>query len=128
MSGPYVYADVADLEATDPVGTGECAVLVRHYARAPSTNLWTAGDAVKGKRLLAKGTAIATFVAGRYPNAGTGNHAALYISQDLTGILVMDQWRNKASVGARRLRFKGKDRDGRFIDPSNNGDAFSVIN
>ncbi|MFA8392147.1 BPSL0067 family protein [Burkholderia ubonensis] len=27
----------------------------------------------------------------------------------------------------RQSRFKGKDRNGRYIDPSNNADAFSVV-
>ncbi len=39
----------------------------------------------------------------------------------------MDQWTSKASVSSRRLAFKGRDKNGAFIDSSNNGDAFSVI-
>ena len=79
---------------------------------------------------IAKGTAIATFVNGRYPNLPHGNHAALYISQDAGGIWVMDQWKgdpNKPKVSKRYLRTKGKWKNGTFVDPSNNADAFSVI-
>ncbi|SFS09674.1 BPSL0067 family protein [Sphingomonas jatrophae] len=127
MAGPYVYAEVEDLEGTDKVGGGQCVALVQHYTSAPLTANWTEGAVVKGQTLLAKGTAIATFVGGKYPNKAHGNHAALYISQDATGITVMDQWTKKANVSSRKLLFKGKDKNGNFIDPSNNADAFSVI-
>ena len=73
------------------------------------------------------GTAIATFVEGKYQNHGTGNHAAFYISQDAVGIWVVDQWSTSGTIRKRQLRFKGRNKDGTFIDPSNNGDAFSVI-
>jgi hypothetical protein len=128
MAGPYVYADVEALKDTDKVDGGQCVALVQHYAGAPVTSTWKEGAAVKGQTLLAKGTAIATFIGGKYPNKAHGNHAALYISQDATGITVMDQWTKKKKVGPRILRFQGKDKNGNFIDASNNGDAFSVIN
>lgn len=38
-----------------------------------------------GDNTILKGTAIATFVDGKYGNLPTGNHAALYISQDASG-------------------------------------------
>ena len=123
----YAYSKVDDLEGTDKVGSGQCVALVQVYAKAPVTSAWTEGATVKGSALLAKGTAIATFVNGKYPNAAHGNHAALYISQDLTGIKVMDQWTSKANVSSRTLAFKGKNKDGTFKDPNNNGDAMSVI-
>jgi hypothetical protein len=85
---------------------------------------------VYGDMTLAKGTAIATFVNGIYQNYGTGNHAAYYISQDATGIWIMDQWSDdvkKPKISKRHIRRKGKLSTGGFIDPSNNADAFSVI-
>jgi len=43
---------------------------------------------------MAPGTAIATFVGGRYPQAGTtGMHVAIYLGQNAEGIQVLDQWR-----------------------------------
>lgn len=125
----YVYAQVDSLVTVPPtanVGTGHCVPLVQQYARAPHTSQWKQGATVKGMTGLAKGTAIATFVDGKYPNNVSGNHAALFVSQDVTGITVVDQYRGSGGIRKRVLRFKGKIGD-RFIDPSNNGDAFSVI-
>jgi hypothetical protein len=126
---PYIYPNVDDLEGTDKVGGGACARLVQVYAKAPEAASWKEGEVVKGSKTIVKGTAIATFVNGVYPNKSTGNHAALYISQDANGIKVMDQWKgdSKPKVSSRVLRFKGKKTDGTYVDPSNNGDAFSVI-
>lgn len=77
--------------------------------------------------MLKPGTAIATFVNGKYPNAAHGNHAALYVKQDMGGIWVADQWKDKKQVTIRKLPFLGKNRYADYTDPSNNGDAFSVI-
>lgn len=65
------------------VGTGQCVAFVQRCAGAPVTAGWRKGTAVKGNMNISRGTAIATFDAsGRYPNRSTGNHAAIYISQD----------------------------------------------
>ncbi|RYH65631.1 MAG: hypothetical protein EON54_05515 [Alcaligenaceae bacterium] len=88
--------------------------------------MWREGATVKGNLLLTKGTVIATFVNGKYPNKPTGNHAALYVSQDASGITVVDQWTGSGAIRKRVLFFKGKDKNGNLINPSGNGDAFSV--
>ena len=120
----YTYSKVDELEKTTMVGNHQCVALVRHYAGAPATLAWKQGEAVLGNRLLRKGTAIATFINGRY-----ANHAALYMGQALDGILVMDQWKDKRPplVTSRTLRSKGRYKNGLYIDPSNNADAFFVI-
>lgn len=82
---------------------------------------------VKGSPSLKKGTAIATFVDKKCPNHAHGNHAALYVEQDATGMWVVDQWSGTDTISKRKLRFKGVDRAGKYVDVSNNGDAFSVI-
>jgi len=82
----YVAGDVEKLDQTELVGTHQCVALVQHYTNAPNTALWKEGKAVVGNLTLAKGTAIATFVDGKYKSLSTGNHAALYVSQDATGI------------------------------------------
>lgn len=128
MPGPYVYAKVDDLDDTAQVGGGSCVRLVQVYANVPHTSTWKEGAAVKGNMSLAKGTAIATFVNGKYPNKPHGNHAAFYVSQDAAGIVVMDRWKRKKIVKPRKLAFKGKDKNGNFIEPEDSGDAFSVIN
>ncbi len=125
---PYIYSEVEALEGTDKVGSGQCVAIVQVYAKAPLTARWSEGIKVKGNNMIAKGTAIATFVNGKYPNKAHDNHAALYISQDATGIRVMDQWTKKAKISSRVLSYLGKEKDGTFKDPSNNADAMSVIN
>lgn len=114
---PYIYSKVDDLQNTAKVGIKECVVLVQYYAKAPVTSLWKQGVIVVGGKHIAKGTAIATFVNGKYPNVAHGNHAALYISQDVGGISVMDQWTNdvtKPKVSKRYIKKKERTK----MDPS----------
>jgi hypothetical protein len=125
----YIYPDVDTLPGLPAIGNQQCVPLVEHYAKAPAPAAlhWREGAVVKGNQTLAKGTAIATFVDGRYPSLPSGNHAALYVSQDASGVWVVDQYFGSNGIHKRLLRFKGKSSDGKYIDPSNNGDAFSVI-
>jgi len=132
---PYTYSNVDNLDKTEKVGSEQCVALVQYYAGAPNTAKWDEGESVLGNKNIAKGTAIATFVDGKYPNLSHGNHAALFISQETHGIWVMDQWidnapegkKKKPYVSKRFITSKGKWKDGTYVDPSNNADAFSVI-
>ncbi|MEJ8810691.1 BPSL0067 family protein [Variovorax ureilyticus] len=126
---PYVHSKAEDLDDTDLVGTHQCVVLLQHYAKVPHTSSWTEGRKVHGNASIAKGTAIATFVNGKYPNRSTGDHAAFYLSQNAGGIWVVDQWKHttKLKVQRRYLKSLGKNKDGTFVDPSNNADALSII-
>lgn len=126
----YVYSKVDDLDGTDKVGSKQCVALLQHYARLPNTSMWKEGAIVIDNSLIVKGTAIATFVGGKYLSHATGNHAAFYLSKDASGILVMDQWANdttKPKVSKRYIRKKGKNSQGGYVDPSNNAEAYSVI-
>ncbi len=126
----YVYAKVKELEGTPKVGSKQCVALVQHYAKAPATGLWREGESVITGRGIPLGAGIATFVDGKYSSHGTGNHAALYLSHDAGGIWIMDQWvsdERKPTVSKRYVRRKGKRSDGTYPDPSNNADAYSVI-
>jgi hypothetical protein len=123
----YVYEDAEELVGLPTVGNSQCVALIMRYTQAPATPRWKEGKQVRGDLLLKKGTAIATFVNGKYPNNNTGQHAAFYLSQDAAGIWVVDQWLASGTIQKRQLRFRGKKRDGGFVDPSNNGDAFSVV-
>ena len=102
------------------VGDGNCVAFVRACTEAPETARWKEGAKVKGASIT-KGTAIATFKNGHYPNDPTGNHAAIYIDQDSGGVNVWDQWKDRP-VHKRKIRFQGG-----HGSPSNDGDAFSVI-
>ena len=125
----YVYTQVDELKGADKVGTHQCVALVQYYTDAGPTSGWRQGEAVLGNAMLRKGTAIATFVDGRYPNHPHGNHAALYVRQGLNGIYVMDQWvdANRTHIEEHFLPSRGKNKDGTFKNPSNNADAFFVI-
>ena len=72
---------------------------------------------------ITKGIAIATFVGGKYPSHATGNHAAIYLSQNKVGIVVLDQWKRQGAVKRRTIRFEVP----KGTSASNDGNAFSVI-
>lgn len=117
---PYIAKDIEHRKLGRAVGSGECVALVQAWAGAPSTGAWSQGIPVKGnEHQITKGTAIATFVDGVYPNNSTGNHAAIYLGQDEHGIQVIDQWSGQGAH-RRTLRWNGHGR-------SNDGDAFYVI-
>lgn len=105
------------------VGSGQCVEFVQKCAGAPLTASWRKGAKVKGNANISRGAAIATFnSSGRYPNQTTGNHAAIYLGQDSTGIWVYDQWVSKGFVSKRHIRFKGTPGMS-----SNDGDDYYVI-
>ena len=104
------------------VGNGQCVSLVKEAAKAPASSEWSEGPKVKGNTKLKSGTAIATFQDGKYWNKTDGSsHAALYMSQDDTGIYVVDQWKGQPTH-ARRIRFRGG-----AVAPHNDGDAYSTV-
>ena len=118
----YVCATPEDYEGKK-IGSGQCVEFVREAASAPQTSLWKKGEKVKGSVTLRKGTAIATFDKdGKYANKVTGNHAAIYLIQDNNGLWVYDQWVSQGAVKKRYIGFRGGKGS-----PSNDGDAFSVI-
>jgi hypothetical protein len=127
----HVYADVDKLEGTDKVGSKQCVALVKYYlGDAPASGGWSEGEQVVGNATIVKGTAIATFVNGKYESKKTGNHAAFYMNQDDNGITIMDQWVDdavKPKVSSRHIKRKGKSANGSLVNPSNNADAFSII-
>jgi hypothetical protein len=88
-----------------------------------------AGRSGAGEPFAAQGHGHCHIPQCKYANQQQGNHAALYMGQTLDGILVMDQWRGKrlGIVTSRTLRSKGQYKNGLHIDPSNNADAFFVI-
>jgi hypothetical protein len=131
---PHVYTKVRELAGQELVGSGDCVELVKAFApglKGTTTSSWRPGERVVDvAHKLAPGTAIATFEKGRYPHSVTGQHAAFFVSSAGAGIWVMDQWKNdprKPVVSLRHIERKGKSKDGKWKDPSNNAEAFSVI-
>lgn len=125
----YVYSKVEELEDDPVVGTRQCVALVQKYGGVPVTALWKEGARVLGNPPIKKGTAIATFVNGRYPNRAHGNHAAFFVRASGNGFWIMDQWRSetKTKISLRFISPRGKNRQGQYIRPSENADAYSVI-
>ena len=129
LHGPHVYpGNIDDLEGKPPLGSHQCAAIVQSSQPIGLTRTWREGIPVRGfGSWIKKGTAVATFEDGFYPNRSHGNHVAYYLGQTSTGIQVMDQWAGRASISSRTMKFMGKKADGKYVDPSNNGDALSVI-
>jgi hypothetical protein len=153
MAGPYVYLNPRSLVGkpyvADIAGNhrGECVSLLKHYInelKNKRTTTWIEGPNVietleKGGTIL-EGTAIATFVNGRFPlptpkEPDAHGHAAFFAGyvRNKDGeifISIVDQYLGKWPSGAiqeRPLKNSGKDPDGNWSDRSNNGRAFSVI-
>ena len=127
LKGPYVKNKVRDLVGQPLVSTHQCVTLLQYYTHVGLTSGWRQGLRVRGNdALIERGTAIATFEYGKYPNKAHGNHGAFYDGQDATGIYVVEQWSGLDAIQRRHVTFQGLD-GMMWKDPSNNGDAFSVI-
>lgn len=128
---PYIYPAVQSLNRKPKISDGECISLVRAYTDVGPTSRWRQGATVFGNKNIATGTAIATFVNGRWPALARGNHAALYVGQSSDGIYVLDQWNDaegkKTKMEIRKIQVRPKLSNGRFVTPSDNALAFSVI-
>lgn len=128
---PFVFKRVDKLAGSQIIGDGNCVLLVKHYISAfrnISTQSWRQGEHVmSATKPLARGTAIATFENGRYPNRRTGNHAAFFMAKVNNRLWVMEQWKGMIAVRSRDLIMKPQKPDGTWQDPSNNASAFYVI-
>ena len=106
-------------------GRAECVELIKGLMDAPRTTQWQ-----EGRRLLAAyeaikpGTAIATFVRGRYPQGRRhGPHAAIFLRATEAGIYVLDQFANQIGVQQRFIPWHHP----RDKHPSNNASAYSTV-
>jgi hypothetical protein len=148
MAGPYVYPNPHSLVGHGYVADvannnlGECVSLVKHFIpelQNRSTQTWVEGrnviETLENGESILEGTAIATFVNGRFIS-GHG-HAAFYAgwihdtnSSPSTRILIVEQFRGDRPTNGivkRLLPNYGKKPDGTWDRRSNNGRAFSVI-
>jgi len=107
------------------VADGHCVKFVQAAAAAPRTTEWRPGALVRGNKSIPPGTAIATFEADGTYTSKRGNHAAIYISQDETGIRVYDQWQGQP-VHERVIKFKGGRGAGSGYK-SNDGTLYRVV-
>jgi len=136
----YRYPEAPKLHGSPTVRDGECVALIQHFTKAPHTTQWRQGaHVVDGPYVLMPGTAIATFVNGKYPQVGKGNrHAAFFLhygafddSGLVEGIWIMEQYTypRVPFIKARFIKREGfpKLPDGRYQNASNNAGAFYVI-
>jgi hypothetical protein len=128
----HVYREVKTLQGHTLVEGGDCVRLVKRFAPGLiglPTSVWRAGKRVRDvAKTLEPGTAIATFEGGRYPQDGnTGKHAAFFVATAGAGFYVMDQWKNDPRKPMRHISPLGRNGNGTYKDPSNNADAFYVI-
>ncbi len=124
---PHIYKEVRALQNAEKIDDGECVSLVKKFTQLGWTGSWKEGVPVVGNRQIEQGTAVATFVNGKWPGKSTGNHSGFYMGQVADGIYIMEQWPKKKLIGKRFIRRKGKDKNGNYITPEDNADAFSVI-
>jgi len=130
---PYRLSNAADLDRDPLIGDGECVTLIK--MKVPgligiSTLNWKEGQPVKDLPGLARGTAIATFVNGRFPPGSTGKHACIFLAHAGAGLWVIDQYRRSGTIIKRHIgipREHLQRPDGSWPDASNNALAFSVI-
>lgn len=130
----YVYSQVSSLAGKQKVGSTQCVALVQFYAGVPRHSNWKQGPTVMGNREIVPGTAIATFIKGRYPSRPHGNHAAFFLRHAADGFWVVDQWKDRPgqaprNIEARYIRSKHvkQNADGTWPYASDNADAFFVI-
>jgi hypothetical protein len=101
--GPFVASD-ANLENMRRRGDGDCAQMPQVDLEKQGIGLaenWLQGASVYRNYAKRRGTAIATFVNGRYPNKKTGNHVAYFLHHVEGGFRVLEQVRG-AHTRARR--------------------------
>jgi hypothetical protein len=121
---PYVADDIEQLlfnNGSRLVGDGYSVTLVREWTKAPPASIWRQGRRVRGNLMIRKGTAIATFQDGFYPNWPHGNHAAIFLYETANGIRVVDQ-STLAPPHERTIYFNGDRRD-----RSNDADAYYIV-
>jgi hypothetical protein len=128
LKGKTLVQSYLNIKYANAKGDTQCVELIFQAfpdASGTSTLSWREGTKVtKGGLTIAPGTAIATFVDGKFSHLGSPNqHAAVYLGQDEHGIQVLDQWKGKVDGVSPRTLFWKPTKTGL----SNDGNAFSVI-
>lgn len=104
----FGYSKINDLiDLDESVGSGQCAALIQHYVKGIGlTKTWVPGPRVQelAPSSIPRGTAIATFWNGKYPNQSSGNHVAFYLSHSPDGIKVVEQWKGATVREAKAKR------------------------
>lgn len=107
-------------------GRTECVELIKGLLGAPATTLWREGRKLKSNAdRIEPGTAIATFINGRYPNAQRrgSKHAAIFLRAGEGGIWVLDQFAHQKTAKERFIPWHHPS-DRR---PANNASSYSTV-
>lgn len=136
----FIYHDAQSLVGKPLAGDGECVALVQKYLPAIGhTTTWKAGARVVelGNNEIRIGTVIGTMEDGKWPGKKHNNHVGIFggvNSRSVTtgrmmSFVLVEQYRTHGvtKIQARVIYSKGKSVNGRYIDPSNNAEAFFVI-
>lgn len=135
---PFVYSQVRKLEGETKAGDGDCVDLIKKYFIGLPTvsayDCWRSGvNVMEARNRITPGTAIATFVDGRYPRSNQiPKHAAIFLrSAGAGGIWVMDQWKESDAIHARIIHIarprEVPDATGVWPRANNVAEAFYVI-
>jgi len=123
---PAEGTEVAYPGFANSAGRTECVELIKVLLDAPSTRQWQEGRKLKAHAdEIQPGTAIATFVNGRYPQTRRrGNkHAAIFLRATEQGIYVLDQFVQQAEAKVRFIPWHNP-RDRRA---ANNASSYSTV-
>lgn len=145
---PYIYPESTRFPGSRL--SGDCVDLIKGLVPGligHSTQSWKQGanlmEARNEGRVFPRGTAIATFENGRYPQKCSANydatrfsckHAALLLRVDPSGIWVMDQYKgapDRMFIAERLIKvppsWEQKFKDGTWRNAGNNALAYYVI-
>lgn len=123
---PTEGVEVAYPSFANSAGRTECVELIKGLLDAPSTRQWQEGRKLKPHaKDIQPGTAIATFVNGRYPQTRRrGNkHAAIFLRATEQGIYVLDQFVHQQRAQERFIPWHNP-RDRRA---ANNASTYSTV-
>lgn len=136
----FIYHSAQNLVGKPLAGDGECVALVQKYLpEIGHTTTWKAGPRVVelANSEIKIGTVIGTMENGKWPGRPHNNHAGIFGGVDsrslttgrMLSFVLVEQYRANGvtKIQARVIYSKGKSTNGRYLDPSNNAEAFFVI-
>jgi hypothetical protein len=127
--GPWIFLDTDKIINYDKLANKECVGIAQETMSMPHTSRWVERAKVLGNDSIKKGTAIATFVDGKYQSLAHGNHVAIYLYQDSNSIRVIDQWVFNHKKKLYQLPHERTiyTKPNGIVDRSNDAKSFSVI-
>jgi hypothetical protein len=115
------------------------ALVQKYLPGIGHTTTWKAGPRVVelGNNDIGIGTVIGTMENGKWPGRPHNNHVGIFGGVDsrslttgrMLSFVLVEQYRANGvtKIQARVIYSKGRSTNGRYLDPSNNAEAFFVI-